>query len=192
MYMWVWQGFSLVGRGFFSPVTSSPISESVSCRLTPVHHIYFLLVLDNPKPEPSSPGKYTGGDWRGRISYVDMLAKLLPRQPRRQLFFGTGSHCWLRPTCFPSGPPDVRPWSWCPEGPHRSAAAVPWADCHGAGLCSCLCWASPTFASPLWWALLEQQPWPPACWQLPTVWSQLQTCWKLWCMIHFYQQSDEQ
>lgn len=166
-------------------------SESVSSGLTPVCHVYFVLVLDNPKPEHRSPGNTTGDDCRGRITYLGMLAKLL--HPRRQLFFGTGSHCWLMANFFPTRTPKCSSLELISRRPTSLSwhCFTGWL-CHGAGLGFCLCWTSRSFVSPLWWGLLEQQRWPPACWQLPTVWFQPQTCWELWYIIHFISKGDEQ
>lgn len=190
--MRVWWGFLLVGCVFFPsfffftyPVSLSPL-DSLQCVMS-ISFSYWTTPNQSTIPQVNT----TGDDCRGRITYLGMLAKLL--HPRRQLFFGTGSHCWLMANFFPTRTPKCSSLELISRRPTSLSwhCFTGWL-CHRAGLGFCLCWTSRSFVSPLWWGLLEQQHWPPACWQLPTVWFQPQTCWELWYIIHFISKGDEQ
>lgn len=98
----------LVGCVFFPsfffftyPVSLSPL-DSLQC-VTSISFSYWTTPNQSTVPQVNT----TGDDCRGRITYLGMLAKLL--HPRRQLFFGTGSHCWLMANFFPTRTPKCSP-----------------------------------------------------------------------------------
>lgn len=92
---WLWFFFKFL---FFTyPVSLSPL-DSLQCVMS-ISFSYWTTPNQSTVPQVNT----TGDDCRGRITYLGMLAKLL--HPRRQLFFGTGSHCWLMANFFPTRTP---------------------------------------------------------------------------------------